>query len=444
MIRAVRVACGLVMAVLGVSSALAQTRTLPLRASALIAEPVSGRLYAALPARAGATGNSLVPIDPATATAGTPVFVGSDPDVLAATSDGQFIYVGLRGASAVRRFDVASNTAGPLYPLRRGGSQFDPEYARKLATVPAQPTTIVVGQSNEYSSSMRLVVYDDGVPRPVSPDVSFDDFVVIDPQTVVAASAFALVRLRLDGSGLTEEARLPGRWAGGALLGAAHPLVYARGGAFDVAAMREVRVMTPRPLYGGVTPPLVVPAQGRYYGVAGGALVAQALDTFDLLSSTPLDPQLGEPRALVSLGGGIAYITDRPRIVLVGDFGAPPPSPVPAPGPTARVDLTGCTACQGGEAFRATATFDNPGPVPVRVEVKARMTRQYGTEFDLSPFGGRHGEMDLPPGTQTITLLQGIVPPSFSLFGDWRIELALVEPASGRTFATTSQTFTIP
>lgn len=436
-----RVGLAFALVLLGASSVAAQTRSLSLRASALVAEPVSGRLYAALPAEAGASGNSVVAIDPVSATAGAPVFVGSDPSVLAATDDGQYLYIGFAGASVVRRFDVAGNAAGPIYPLPRGGLQYDVEHAHALATVPGQPHTFIVGQAASHSRRLRLVVYDDGLARPASPLLLCDAFVVADATTVVAASASTLYRLRLDPSGLTIEAQLDSPLGMGQLLGVANGLVFTNRAVFDLGQMREVRVRTPRLPFGSAIRPIAATAQGRYYEVAGGTLVAESLDTFDVLGSTQLDTRLGEPRGLVGLNGGVAYLTTRPQVVLVGDFAAPVPPRSLAP--TARIDLTGCLTCRAGDGFVATATLVNPSPVPVRVEVKARLRRRDDLDIDLSPFGGPHGVVDLLPGTRGLALLQGVIPPGFTVVGDWRVELTLVEPVSGRTYATASQTFTI-
>src|SRR5262249_49915286 len=83
-------------------------RHVPLVTKDLVYIPSSQTIDASVPSVAGPSGNSIATIDPATGTVGGPVFVGSEPTKLALADDGHTLYVGLNGASAVRRFDVAT------------------------------------------------------------------------------------------------------------------------------------------------------------------------------------------------------------------------------------------------------------------------------------------------------------------------------------------------
>lgn len=435
--------CAAVVVLGGVSAvapAWAQTvRVLPLRASAIVAEPVSGRIYAAVPADAGAAGNSVVSLDPVTGEVGAPVFVGSDPAVLAASEDGQHLYVGFNGATAIRRFDVSAGAAGPLYPLARIGPFDDAEFARVILPVPGSPGTLVVGQSMRSLSHFSLAVYDNGVLRPDRPTDLFESVVMVDATTLVASSSAVTTRLRLGPTGLTT---VSSTWTPGGpkLVGSGAGQVYGEDGTiFDAATMAErrrvpLRTAFPRPQ------PLPVPAQGRFFRLDAGNVTTFDLTTTDILSVTALPLDAGEPRSLVALGAGLAYYTTRPSVVLVGDFAAPSPTPVPAPGPSVQVDLVGCTACRPGDGFHAVATLVNPAATAVRVEVKAHLLG-YNSTFNLSPFGGRHAVVDLRPGTQSLTLLQGIVPPG--AFGPLRIEMSLSDPATGRRLSVSSRAFQI-
>jgi hypothetical protein len=99
---------------------------------------------------------------------GEPVFVGSEPRTLAISSNGQFIYAGLDGAAAVRRFDVASRVAGLQFAV--GVNQSDgPMYVDDMEVLPGTINSIAVSRRNrDYSPRYRGVgVYDDGVIRPV-------------------------------------------------------------------------------------------------------------------------------------------------------------------------------------------------------------------------------------------------------------------------------------
>ena len=83
-----------------------EVRKVALVTKDILVHPATQTLYASLPGSAGPAGNSVVPINPSTGTVGTPVYVGSEPDILAFSGDGQYLYVGLDGEAAVRQFSL--------------------------------------------------------------------------------------------------------------------------------------------------------------------------------------------------------------------------------------------------------------------------------------------------------------------------------------------------
>src|SRR5687767_1147826 len=89
-----------------------QISSIPLLANDLVYDPVSQRIYASVSSDAGAEyGNTVTVINPLTRKIEDSVFVGSEPNRLAVTDDGQSLYVGLDGAGAVRRLDIPTRTA---------------------------------------------------------------------------------------------------------------------------------------------------------------------------------------------------------------------------------------------------------------------------------------------------------------------------------------------
>jgi trimeric autotransporter adhesin len=91
---------------------------LDLETSELIYEPFTRKIYATVPSTATKiTGNSVVTIDPVTATIGSPVNVGSQPDHMALSDDGKYLFVGLDGSKSVARFNLASNAVDLAFPL---------------------------------------------------------------------------------------------------------------------------------------------------------------------------------------------------------------------------------------------------------------------------------------------------------------------------------------
>lgn len=145
-------------------------RELSLPTNDLVYDPASGLILASVPGRAGASGNSITRIDPGTGEIVGSVFIGSEPGPLALTDDGQSLYVGLNGASAVRRYSVATHTAGGQFPIF--GT------VARLAAVAGEPDSVAV-LSGEFSDN-GLSVFSNGVARSseiVYPDGRYTDLV---------------------------------------------------------------------------------------------------------------------------------------------------------------------------------------------------------------------------------------------------------------------------
>ncbi|HEU4455973.1 MAG TPA: IPT/TIG domain-containing protein [Longimicrobium sp.] len=167
------------------------------------------RLYATV--YSGPSANSIAIIDPVTATVEETVFIGSGPRYLAPSSDGQFLYVGLDGSNSVRRFDIATRTAGPEFAL--GVSRFGyPQVAEDIAVMPDSPHVVAVSLRNLSLSPKHegVAVFDHGVKRSVqtpghtgSNVIEFGDApgVLWGQNNETSEDGFR--RMRVDGSGVT-------------------------------------------------------------------------------------------------------------------------------------------------------------------------------------------------------------------------------------------------
>ncbi|HZY61398.1 MAG TPA: DUF11 domain-containing protein, partial [Edaphobacter sp.] len=81
-------------------------------------DPFTRKIYAVLPSTATSiSGNSLVVIDPATGSVGAPIQVGSEPNLLSETSDGNYLYIGLSGAKSLRRFNLLTQSPEATIPI---------------------------------------------------------------------------------------------------------------------------------------------------------------------------------------------------------------------------------------------------------------------------------------------------------------------------------------
>jgi trimeric autotransporter adhesin len=109
-------------------------------------DPYTRNIFATLPSSSTQlTGNSVVAVNPVSGSVGTPVSVGSEPNVMAETADGQYLYIGLSGANSVARFSVPTQTLAGTYPLTYQGSGVA---ATWLSAMPGTDNTLAVDVSN--------------------------------------------------------------------------------------------------------------------------------------------------------------------------------------------------------------------------------------------------------------------------------------------------------
>jgi len=143
-------------------------RSLSIPTKDLTYDRTTGNIYASIPGRASG-GNSIRKINPFTATIGPSIFVGSEPGKLTVSDDGQYMYVSLDGAAAVRRFDLHSQTAGLQFSLG-SNSSFGPYNVDDMQVVPGNPLSLAVARKTTLSSGATggtVAIYDDGVKRNV-------------------------------------------------------------------------------------------------------------------------------------------------------------------------------------------------------------------------------------------------------------------------------------
>ena len=124
-------------------------------------------LYASVASTDRSYGNRVVAIDPVGGTVRSSVFVGSEPNRLAISDNGQFLYVGIDGARSIRRVVLKDLTAELQFPAKAAvwTASF---VADDMEVPPGQPHTVVIaiGNPNSGPRLTGIVVFDDGVPRP--------------------------------------------------------------------------------------------------------------------------------------------------------------------------------------------------------------------------------------------------------------------------------------
>jgi len=123
-------------------------------ASGMAFDPYSQQVYATIPSTATTiTGNSVVTINPVTGAVGTPVFVGSQPTVMAETSDGNYLYIGLSGADSVAQFDLLRQSLKVTIPISmtQNGSTTSVA-ATWLAAMPGSDSTLAINTNGTWGN----------------------------------------------------------------------------------------------------------------------------------------------------------------------------------------------------------------------------------------------------------------------------------------------------
>lgn len=121
-------------------------------------DPFTRKIYATLPSTSTPlTGNSIVPVDPLTGKVGTALSVGSEPNVMAETLDGKYLYIGLSGAASLARFNLLTQHLEAAIPMALSAPQYGesgPVTAYGLAAMPGIDTTFAVDISNLGESAI--------------------------------------------------------------------------------------------------------------------------------------------------------------------------------------------------------------------------------------------------------------------------------------------------
>lgn len=125
-------------------------KSVPIDASALVYEPKSKLLFAAIPSRAAINPNSIVSIAPLSGTMSRPIPVGNDPEKLALSDDGHYLYVALATDHAIQRINLQNRRVEKTFAL-----PVDPAFGQltvaEMKVVPGSPQELVAALFREAS-----------------------------------------------------------------------------------------------------------------------------------------------------------------------------------------------------------------------------------------------------------------------------------------------------
>lgn len=135
-------------------------------------------------------------------------FVGSEPGVIALSSDGSTGYVALTGSPSVRQFNAVTGEAGIQFAL--GSSWYGPLYAEDMAVVPGQNDSLAVALRKPCCSPRHegVAIYKNGTQLPVSTSYAQSNSITFGNATTLyghnnETSEFGLRSLNVDASGVS-------------------------------------------------------------------------------------------------------------------------------------------------------------------------------------------------------------------------------------------------
>jgi hypothetical protein len=309
-------------------------RQITLPTKDLLYDALRRRIYASVPSSAGAIGNSITTIDPFAATVGQSVWIGSEPGQIVITDNGQYLYVGLDGAAAVRRFHLATLTAGLQFSL--GSDSFSgPRYVDDLVALPAAPESVAVSRMYLMTSHAGVAIYDNGVPRPVAtPENTGPDQIEASMSGSVLygiGNNGTVYRLGVSASGVAITNSYAGLSNFGDVKSAVNRLYVANSGRVinpETGAILGTYAVAPS----SGNRILPDPQIDRVYFVTGSGssttIRAFAKNSFLPLGTIPIPAASGTPTSLIRWGqNGLAFRTTANQVFLIETPLIPVPDP---------------------------------------------------------------------------------------------------------------------
>lgn len=318
-------------ALLGDAAQAATTVTIvDLSASDVVYDPYTGRIFAGVTSSGAVHPNCLVQIEPLTGAVEAAVFVGSDPYKLAISADGQYIYVGLKGAGKVMRYNVSSQAVDQEISL--GSGSFGTCYAEDIAVQPGNPNVIAVSRYRKGVSPRHdgVAVFDNGVMLPQTTGdhtganrIEFSDDAQIMYGYNNETTGFGVYRLFVNEYGVAITDTYGGLISGfGTDIAYDDDRLYATSGrVVDTTTMELAGQFGSG---GKVVPDSSV---RRTFFVNGGTLTAYNQETFVKAGEVTLSGIYGSTYSLIRWGeDGLAFCTTNQVVIVQTDL--VPPSPV--------------------------------------------------------------------------------------------------------------------
>jgi sugar lactone lactonase YvrE len=312
-------------------------KTLPLYSKNVIYSPATQKLYASVPSAMGANGgNTVATINPANGTIESKVFVGSEPNKLALSSDSQTLYVGLDGSRAIRKFDTATQMAGQQFGVGTDNGD-GPLAIVDFDSAPDNPNVVVVSRCSTVSFPCYAgdAIFENGVKRPEVRGSSYSVAFSGTGSVFYGSGSYGgtLETMTVLPGGVTGYSEFP--FGGGNEIKFVNNLIYtSRGQVVNPATQSIVGTFALGDAVSSNPPFAVDTLNNKIFFVAQSQIRAFDLTTFLPVGSIDI-PNIFTPTDLKRWGAnGLAVSTGTGPTILIQTALVNPSEPVPVSAPT--------------------------------------------------------------------------------------------------------------
>jgi hypothetical protein len=386
---------------------------LPLASNDIAYDPFSRRIYASVPARAGTSGNSIAVVDPVKGTIEMSVPMGTEPDRVALSDGGRYLYAALNGAAAVRRLTLPAIATDADIALGSDPT-YGPYSVEEMQAVPGEPEAVAVVRLNTPISPGHagVAIYDRRGQRPVTTPRHTGSHVIefdADPSRLYGydnqSTEFGFRRMRVNEFGVSVE-DFTRDWLGGdQYFRYDSGFLYSSAGLVIDPEQKQVvgrfaGVPDPVNFFSGRNPTLVAPdvAVGRVFFLVGDGpdrrLLVYDQRTREFLGWVDIHGVTGTASRLLRWGAdGLAFRTSGDQLFLIRTPLTPAVELTVSFSPGAVVgggSATGLISLRSpapaGGSHVALASSDAAARVPAAVDVpEGRLSATFAVETSPVP-----------------------------------------------------------
>lgn len=347
-------------------------------ANDIIFDAISNVILFSSPSSDAVHGNTISALDLSSENIVSSMFAGSEPNILALSSDNEFLYSGIDGAASIQRVNLPAMTKDLGISLGVGFSGVNT--AREMQVAPALPHTIAVSEGAQFQTGSTLI-FDDAAARP---NTAFNIGSIqwgTDATALFGLQSFGsgnLITYTVDASGLTQSQGFSGVVGNGPEI---HFDATARAIYSDDGHIADATTGLPLGNFNAsgsmVEDRTLNKAFFLRQPVAGSVTIdSYVLNRLTSAGSINITGITGTPKRLIRWGqNGLAFNTTGGQLVLVGgnfldstSTAIPPgptlPTPPPAPSANAPVitALNPASAIAGGAPFTLAVTGSSFDP----------------------------------------------------------------------------------